>query len=553
MISATKFKLIEELLAELSSNELIWLNGYINGFVSQYKNANTNTIEPATTIKKLTVVFGTETGNSKKLATALAAQARQKGAVVKLTSIEQLRFQELPKEENLFFIISTHGEGEPPSSARKFYEFIHQTDVKLTNTKYSVLALGDSSYPLFCKAGEDIDRQLEKLGANRIVPLQKCDVDYEDDAALWFANVLKTIETKQTEIKTIVQAKEKTSGRKIYNGSIINNINLNDRGSNKATFHIEIAVDEAADYKPGDALAVLPKNRKEVVGAIIELTSVDPNKIIQTAKHNDTVQNLLTEHLNICYLHTSTIKKYAALTGHEIPDVRMDLIDLLRIFPLKSNEQFVDVIQFLFPVAPRLYTISSSPAAHEREIHITVSKKSFVYQNEQRFGLCSEFLGDMKNGSLLRFYIHKNKNFSLPEPDKNIIMVGPGTGIAPFRSFLAERNAMGSPGKNWLFFGEQHFVTDFLYQTELQDYLSMGVLNQLTLAFSRDEKEKKYVQHRMLVHGDKLIQWLNNGAYFYVSGNRQMANDVEQTLLSLIGKQQLQKLKTEDRYQTEIY
>ena len=491
MISATKFKLIEELLAELSSNELIWLNGYINGFVSQYKNANTNTIEPATTIKKLTVVFGTETGNSKKLATALAAQARQKGAVVKLTSIEQLRFQELPKEENLFFIISTHGEGEPPSSARKFYEFIHQTDVKLTNTKYSVLALGDSSYPLFCKAGEDTDRQLEKLGANRIVPLQKCDVDYEDDAALWFANVLKTIETKQTEIKTIVQTKEKTSGRKIYNGSIINNINLNDRGSNKATFHIEIAVDEAADYKPGDALAVLPKNRKEVVGAIIELTSVDPNKIIQTAKHNDTVQNLLTEHLNICYLHTSTIKKYAALTGHEIPDVRMDLIDLLRIFPLKSNEQFVDVIQFLFPVAPRLYTISSSPAAYEREIHITVSKKSFVYQNEQRFGLCSEFLGDMKNGSLLRFYIHKNKNFSLPEPDKNIIMVGPGTGIAPFRSFLAERNAMGSPGKNWLFFGEQHFVTDFLYQTELQDYLSMGVLNQLTLAFSRDEKEKK--------------------------------------------------------------
>lgn len=552
MISTTKFKLIEDLLAELTPHELIWLNGYINGFVSQHKNANNNTVD-ATTIKKLTVAFGTETGNSKKLASGFAAQARHKGAVVKLTAIEQLKLQELPKEENLFFIISTHGEGEPPSSAQKFYDYIHETDAKLANTNYSVLALGDSSYPHFCKAGEDIDRQLEKLGASRIVPLQKCDVDYEDDANFWFANVLKTIDTTKTEIKTIAPKKEKTNGRKIYNGTIINNINLNDRGSNKATFHIEIAVDEAPEYKPGDALAVLPKNRKDVVDAIIELTSVDPNKIIQTAKHNDTVQNLLTEHLNICYLHTSTIKKYAALAGHEIPDVRMDLIDLLGIFPLKSNEQFVDVIHLLFPVAPRLYTISSSPVAHEREIHITVSKKSFVYQNEQRFGLCSEFLGDMKNGNLLRFYIHKNKNFSLPEADKNIIMVGPGTGIAPFRSFLAERNAMGSPGKNWLFFGEQNFVTDFLYQTELQDYLSTGVLNHLTLAFSRDQKEKNYVQHRMVTHKNEVMQWLNAGAYFYVSGNKQMANDVEQTLLSFIGKDQLQKLKKEERYQTEIY
>ena len=553
MISTTKFKLIEDLLAELTPNELIWLNGYINGFVSQHKNANNNTIKPASTIKKLTVVFGTETGNSKKLATGFAAQARQKGAVVKLTAIEQLKLQELQKEENLFLIISTHGEGEPPSSAQKFYNYIHQTNVKLANTKYSVLALGDSSYPLFCKAGEDVDRQLENLGANRIVPLQKCDLDYDGDANFWFANVLKTIEATQTEIKIIAPAKEKTSGRKIYNGTIINNINLNDRGSNKATFHIEIAVDEVPDYKPGDALAVLPKNRKDVVDGIIELTSVDSNKIVQTAKHNGTVQNLLTDHLNICYLHTSAIKKYAVLTGHEIPDVRMDLIDLLRIFPLKNNEQFIDVIQFLFPVAPRLYTISSSPAAHEREIHITVSKKSFVYQNQQRFGLCSEFLGDMKNGSILRFYIHKNKNFSVPEPDKNIIMVGPGTGIAPFRSFLAERNAVNAPGKNWLFFGEQHFVTDFLYQTELQDYLSTGVLTDLTLAFSRDQKERNYVQHRMLTHKDELIQWLNNGAYFYVSGNKQMANDVEQTLSSLIGKEQLQKLKKENRYQTEVY
>lgn len=552
MISAAKLKLIDDILNELKHEELIWLNGYLNGFVSGNKKEN-HPLTESPVPKKLTMVYATETGNSKNLALRFAAQAKQKKAVVKLVSIDQFKVDDLPKEENLFFIVSTHGEGEPPAAARKFYDYIHQTEVKLNNVKYSVLALGDSSYPLFCKAGEDIDLQLEKLGARRMVPLQKCDVDYAGDADKWFGEIFREIETKTSEVKIAVPAKEKSGGRKIYNGAIVNTINLNDRGSKKTTFHIEIEAEETPDYKPGDSLAVIPKNRKEVVAAIIALTSVDPNKIVETTKYTDTIQNLLTEHLNICYLLSSTIKKYATFTGHTIPDVRMDLIDLLRLFPLKQKEQFIDVIKILLPVAPRLYTISSSPSTHGSEVHITVSKKSFVYQNEQRFGLCSEFLGDLPVGSTVRFYIQRNRNFSLPEPHKNIIMVGPGTGIAPFRSFLAERDAIGAPGKNWLFFGEQHFVTDFLYQSELQNYLSTGVLNKLTLAFSQDQNEKKYVQHRLLTHKEELVKWLNEGAYFFISGNKQMAVEVEQTLSSLIGEKEIQRLKTEERYQKEIY
>jgi sulfite reductase (NADPH) flavoprotein alpha-component len=572
MLGELKLKQLHELINSFSKEELIWINGYLSGIVADGKTngavraSNENNIHTAT--KKINLVFGTETGNSKRLVAHFATLAKKKGIRVKQTALDQYRLTDLTKEEYFFVVVSTHGEGEPPIAAKKFYDHIHQNELTLPNLKYSVLALGDTSYPLYCKTGEDIDTQLDKFGANRIVPLQKCDVDYEDDAEAWFEKVINTLqsETIPSQPTAVVQpVSKKASGKKNYNGTILTNINLNDRGSNKQTFHIEIGADEPIEYEPGDAIAIIPVNKKIIVDHIISVTGIDRNIIIETAKAKGTAEQLLTDKLNICYLLTSAIKKYAVITSQEIPDVRMDLIDLLRIYPVKYPSLFVEVIKILSPIAPRLYSISSSPAAQgNQEIHLTVSRNSFRVKEEQRFGLCSDFLGDLPVDSPVTFYIHKNRSFRLPEPAKDIIMIGPGTGVAPFRAFLAERDASGAAGKNWFFFGEQHFTTDFLYQTEIQNHVQTGVLNKIDLAFSRDQSEKIYVQHRMLEKAAELYEWISNGAFLYVSGTKDpMSKDVENTLLQIFeeqgkkskeeAKKYLDQIKEENRYHKDVY
>ena len=571
MIGELRLKELHEFFENYSKEELIWVNGYLSGLVNHGKvNGNNNVAvseHKAVSSKKITLAFGTETGNSKKLATQLAAAGKKHGVIVKLSDLSQYRITDLPKEEFFFVVISTQGEGEPPIPAKKFYDYVHENQLSLPNLKFSVLALGDTSYPMFCKTGEDIDAQFLKFGAKQVVPLQKCDVDYEEDAKLWFEKVLQVVEN-QTAIPTTITAPaaaKKATGKKYYNGTVLTNINLNDRGSNKATYHIEIGTDEPLAYEPGDTLGIVPKNRAEVVVRILSITGMEAHKVIETAKATATVTELLTHNLNICYLLSSTIKKYAALVQQEIPDTRMDLVDLLRIYPVKDAAQFEEVLKLLMPIAPRLYSISSSPAAHgENEIHITVAKNAFLLQDEQHYGLCSEFLGDLPVNAAVTFYVHKDKNFKLPAADKDVIMIGPGTGIAPFRSFLAERDATGASGRNWFFFGEQHFITDFLYQTEIQSYVETGVLTNISLAFSRDQQEKVYVQHRMKEKASEFFQWIDTGASIYISGTKDpMSKDVEQALLQLIeehgkktneeAQQYLEQLKKEGRYEKDVY
>ncbi len=573
MLPESKLKTFLELVQSSTKEELIWINGYLSGLVT-----NGSTVAPvaappagaaaATTTKRISLVFGTETGNAKKLATQLAAVAKKRGVNAKLTGLDQYRFADLVKEEYLFVVISTQGEGEPPIPAKKFYEYIHANQLQLPNLKYSVLALGDTSYPMYCKTGEDVDLQLNNFGAKRVVPLQKCDVDYEEDALEWFEKVLTTLE-KQTAPAAApavtAPATKKKAEKKFYNGTIQSNINLNDRGSNKQTYHIEIATDEEIEYEPGDTIGIVPRNRPEVVDRIISLTGIDPELEIETAKAKAPVRELLASNLNICYLLTSTIKKYASIIAQEIPDTRMDLVDLLRIYPVKDADQFKEVLQILIPIAPRLYSVASSPEGHGRnEVHITVARDRFLAQDEQRYGLCSEFLGDQPVGSSLTFYVHKDKNFKLPGAEKDIIMIGPGTGVAPFRAFLAERDATGATGRNWFFFGEQHFVTDFLYQVEMQNYVQTGVLTKLDLAFSRDQAEKIYVQHRMQQQAAELYKWIEGGASVYISGTKDpMSKDVETALLKIIGEEgklsadaaakYLEQLKKEGRYSKDVY
>ena len=579
MLTGHKLKALQELIAASSKEEIAWINGYLTGLVSNgHSNGNGNGHAAATsigsgqsvttTIKKVTLAFGTETGNAKKLATNLAAVAKKKGINAKLIGLDQYKITDLPKEDYFFVVISTQGEGEPPLPAKKFYDYIHENQLTLPDLKFSVLALGDTSYPLYCKTGEDVDARLDGFGAKRVVDLQKCDVDYEADAQRWFEKVLQYLENSTASIPTIaptaVPAEKKAAGKKYYKGLVNTNINLNDRGSNKQTFHIEITSDEKVEYEPGDALAIIPENKKWVVEKILQLTGIDRDLEIQTAKKTASVEQLLTKHLNICYLLSSAVKKYATITQQEIPDTRMDLVDLLRIYPTKNPEQFAEVVKMLPAIAPRLYSISSSPNAHDGEVHLTVGKHSFQAKNEERFGLCSEFLGELPVGTTITFYIHKNRAFKLPAPDKDIIMIGPGTGVAPFRSFVAERDSTGAIGKNWFFFGEQHFITDFLYQTELQNFVATGVLTNLDLAFSRDQVDKIYVQHRMLQKAKELYSWIDNGAYIYISGTKDpMSKDVENALLQIIEEQgnkskeeavkYLEKMKDESRYEKDVY
>lgn len=568
MLADVKLKVLEELIKNSSNEELIWMNGYLNGIVKNkiISSAPATTVSEGTT-KKITIVYGTETGNSKKLATEFAAKAKQNHVHAKVIGMDQYRLTDLAKEEYLLAVISTHGEGEPPAAAKKFYDHIHNNGFKLEKLQYGVLALGDTSYPLFCKTGEDVDEQLNKLGGNRIVPLQKCDVEYDDEANTWINTVLKNITTPKKDAATVVVAPVVApvakKGKQTYSGKVLTSINLNDKGSNKETYHIEIEA-EGLEYQCGDSIGILAENDSQIVTDIIATVNVDGNKSVEFKKEKFTIYELLKRKINIIHLTERLVLLYATATGHAIPAGRYDLLELLKKYPVKNAAQFEEILVTLNAVSPRLYTIASSPVAHEGEVHIVVVKDTYTVNDKKRFGLCSDYLSKLKVNGKQQFFVQPNKRFRLPAENKDIIMVGPGTGIAAFRSFLAERDATGATGRNWLFFGEQYFASDFLYQTEIQNWFETGVLNKVNLAFSRDQKEKIYVQHKMLEHGEALYEWLNGGASFFVCGKKHpMSTDVENTLLQIIekygnknadeAKKYLEYLEEEGRYEKDVY
>ncbi len=569
MLAEHKLKVFRELITQSSREELIWMNGFLAGLVASESAEDAATTGAGTTpsasrIEKFTILFGTETGNSKKVATEFATQAKKAGFKAKLTGLDQYRLTDLEKEEYVFFVISTQGDGEPPLTAKKFYDHIHSQALKLDKMKYSVLALGDTSYPLFCKAGEDVDAQLGKLGARAVIPIQKCDTDYATDAATWFAQVMKLLNEGGNTNGPAQPAAKKAKGKKHYAGTILANINLNDRDSSKQTHHVEIEAGEDVSYEPGDSLGLIPHNKKETVDNILSVTGADGEAEIGFRNEKLTLREALTRRINIVYLPERVVKQYAAVVQQDIPDTRIDLLDLLRIYPVKDAAQFEQVIAILEPMAPRLYSISSSPETHGNEIHLTVARDKFSINNELKYGLCSDHLCQLQEGITVDFHIHKNNQFRLPAPEKDIIMIGPGTGIAPFRSFIAERDASGAEGRNWLFFGDQKFTSDFLYQTEIQNWAQTGVLSKVNLAFSRDQQSKIYVQHRMLENADELWQWIDSGAYIYICGARYpMSTDVENTLLQIIERQggktiaeaieYLDKMKEENRYLLDVY
>jgi len=560
MISPEKKKQISEFIDSLDKQEQIWTNGFLEGVL----NGTASPVSPVPKVsgenKKITIAYGTESGNSKKIANLFASRAKQEGIHAKLVSLDQYRLTDLPKEEYFLTVISTQGEGEPPSSAKKFYDHIHQNGFKLPKLKYGVLALGDTSYPMFCKAGEDVDHQLGNLGGERIVEIQRCDVDFENEAHSWMNNVIQKISGIQPAAQPLAKPVKKSSGKKIYQGEILTNINLNDRGSSKKTHHIEIACEEVY-YKPGDSLGIVPHNPIAAVEAIIAFTGIDAERTFVHRNETCTAYELLHKKLNIVYLPERVVAKYAAHVGLEIQSVKTGLLDLVKRYPVKDAAHFEIFLQQLEPTTPRLYSISSSLETVDGEVHLTVARDAFSIEEELKYGLCSDLLCSLQTGAKIDFYIHHNDQFRLPDDDKDVIMIGPGTGIAPFRAFLSERESAGARGRNWLFYGDQHFTSDFLYQTELQQWMDNGVLHELDVAFSRDQSGKIYVQDKIRQRAADFFQWLENGATLYVCGAKKMSEDVEKTILELVKKSGLQEdaetylneLKTSGRYQKDVY
>lgn len=553
MLSESKLSLLQQLVQNASTEEIIWTKGYLAGFLD--KNLIKNTVpsienHTAVTVKPL-IIYGTETGNSKKVASSLLANFKKNKIQAKAIDVFQFDIAKLEKENLVLFVMSTQGEGEFPQNAISFYESLKMSNLNLNKVSFAVLGLGDSSYPLFCNAGVLLDEVLLEKGANRILPLVKADVDFAETVSIWESDLQEVLQNFGSNVTNEVKPVSSTvaSGKKNYLGKISHKVVLNDTGSNKETYHIEIESDDEISYEPGDALGVFPRNKEEEIKAI-------------ATYFNEENYSILADK-NIRGLSKKSLEAFSKLFELQIIEDRANLLDVIQKYQPKKVK-FEEIIALLLPIAPRLYSISSSSEAHDGQVHLTVNLNKFKVGEEIKSGLASEFLADFPLGEPMEFYIHKNQNFRLPSKETDIIMIGPGTGIAPFRSFLAERDVTGAEGKNWLFFGEQHFVLDFYYQTEIQEWLTTGVLTKLDTAFSRDQERKIYVQDRIREKAKAFNNWLENGASIYICGQKNpMSQDVEQAIVEVISKERnitvseakqiLEELENQGKYQKDVY
>ncbi len=558
---------ITELARQSNRDELLWISGYVAGLAGGHiahpaadSPLMDMPVNGSAAITTATVIYGTETGNAKKIATQVAALLKQQKIVVKLVDAAQYKVENLAKEKNLLIIISTQGDGEPPLAAKPFYDYLKSGTAALHGTNYAVLALGSTAYPLFCQTGIEVDEWLKRSGAKALLPLVKCDEDFDAEVNTWIADLQQlTRSAAQPAAQTVVK-----KGKAKVRAEVTFNILLNDEGSRRQTHHIELKLLDQFAYTPGDAVGIYPHNSAHAVQQIIALSGMAADYAIRYKEEEYVLSDLLRYKLCIVHLSLRTIDKYATLTGYDIPETRMDLYDLLRIYPVKNTEQFIAAVGLLDAIAPRLYTLSSSPAAHEGELHLTVLRLPVMHEEKTNYGLCSDYLSQLEAGTVVDVFLHQHKHFQLPPHHADIVMIGPGTGIAPFRSFIAERDVAGASGKNWLFFGEKDFVTDFYYQTELQAWHDTGVLHNIDLAWEHGPGEIKTVTDALLLQAEELWQWINSGAYIMISGEKDpMSKAVEDALLTIAQQQGghdeasaalwLKQLSKEGRYAKDVY
>ena len=561
-----------------------WMEGFITGLKHQSNSINNNIREKNDSETLINILFGTQTGNSESVAEDLSNFALSNGFKTQINALDDIEMNNLSKMKNVAIITSTYGEGEMPDNAQLFWNALSSnTAPQLNNMNYSVLALGDTGYEEFCHAGKLLDTRLEQLGAKRIIKRIDCDVDFEDLAEKWINSVVPKF---NPEKKLDVVNKDKTesivkswSRKNPYEAIISYNTLLSGPNSNKEIIHYEIDLgDSGLKYEVGDSLSIIPRNKQLLVDQIIE--RLHTSKDFIPSGHEIDIENLLKFKFEIL-TPTKRLIEYVEKIAEDselslilekkdskaLDDFKwgMDVLDFMNLNPKVDFivEKFLDLLK---PLQHRTYSISSSINKYDNKVHLTISSVRWKNKKRDYNGVCSTYLADDCNeNEKIKIFFTPNKSFRLPEDkDKDIIMIGPGTGIAPFRAFLQEREVTNSSGKNWLFFGDQTRDNDFIYEDELKDMLNKNILTKLDLAFSRDQKEKLYVQHKIYENKKEFFSWIENGSIIYICGDAtKMAKDVEDIILKIISEEKncsfndsidyLNKLKKEKRYLRDVY
>ena len=594
-------KLLNQILPRLTEGQKIWLNGYLSAsptgsfpieeISGDEVQAITNSAITAT--KEVTVLFGSQTGNSQSIAKKFAKNLQADNFEVTLVSMSDFKLNSLKKLQHLLIVVSTQGEGDPPDNAIQLHEFLASKRApKLDNLQFSILSLGDSSYEKFCQTGKEFDERLAALGATRIAPRVDCDLDFDDAADNWLTDVQgklnelitgsSSASVKLHQDTEIVTEEFIYSRKNPFQAQVLENLNLNGRGSNKETQHLELSLENAdLQFEPGDSLGIYPKNNEALVAALIAELGWDEEEQIQMKDSPaQSLKDALISNFEITVLSKPLLTKLASFTSssqlHDLLQVEntqqlreylygRDLLDVAQDFKpwTISASEFISTLR---KIPARLYSIASSQKANPDEVHLTIGTVRYEVNGREREGVFSGACADqVEVGDTLPVYVHHNPNFKLPQNSETpIIMIGAGTGVAPYRAFLEGREELGAGGKSWLFFGDQHFVTDFLYQTEWQRWLKVGVLTRMDVAFSRDTEQKVYVQHRLKERAEEIYKWIENGAVIYICGDeKHMATDVHATLLKIIEEQgrktseeavaYIQNLQQQKRYQRDVY
>ncbi|MEB7601197.1 sulfite reductase (NADPH) alpha subunit [Raoultella ornithinolytica] len=573
---------------DFTPTQLAWVSGYFWGVLNQHPGAVAAAPAQAAEVPSITLLSASQTGNARRVAEALRDDLQAAQLNVKLVNAGDYKFKQIASEKLLIVVTSTQGEGEPPEEAVALHKFLLSKKApKLEGTAFAVFGLGDTSYEFFCQSGKDFDSRLAELGGERLLDRVDSDVEYQGAAAEWRTRVVEVLKARApaatpaqlatsgavNDIHTSPYTKEAP-----LTATLSVNQKITGRDSEKDVRHVEIDLgDSGLRYQPGDALGVWYQNDPALVNELAELLWLKGDEPVSVDGKTLPLAEALTWHFELTVNTANIVENYATLTRSEtlLPLVgdkaqlqhyaaTTPIVDMVRFSPAQLDAQAL--IDLLRPLTPRLYSIASSQAETENEVHVTVGVVRYDIEGRARAGGASSFLADrVEEDGEVRVFIEHNDNFRLPaNPQTPVIMIGPGTGIAPFRAFMQQRAAEGAEGKNWLFFGNPHFTEDFLYQVEWQSYVKEGVLSRIDLAWSRDQQQKVYVQDKLREQGAELWRWINDGAHIYVCGDaNRMAKDVERTLLEVIAEfgamdaeaadEFLSELRVERRYQRDVY
>ena len=591
-LDANQLVSLQQVTSNYSPLQLAWASGYLAAKSESGQSVPLSVASAAVAAKTLTILYASQTGNAKGVASKLAESAKAAGITVALKNTADFKAKSLKNETHLLIVASTNGEGEAPDDAIEFHEYLlGKKAPKLPNLSYSVLALGDSSYEFFCQTGKDFDERLKALGAKQVAPRVDCDVDYDSDSESWTLKIVETLKEDLTQKDAVLApvvdlptagAASQYTKQNPYAAEFSLSQKITGRDSAKDVRHIEIDLGESGlTYQVGDALGVWFENDTSLVAdlvATLKLTGEEKVKLkVNGANQVFTLTDALTSELEITQTAPAFVEFWAKISGDKaLTAIAADkntarvyagehqIIDVIKAAETEIDPQFF--VEALRKITPRLYSIASAQAEVEEEVHLTVGLVSYDADGEPRTGGASSFLANrLEEGQKVRVFVEHNDNFRLPQNnDTPVIMVGPGTGVAPFRAFMQQREADEATGDNWMFFGDQTFTQDFLYQVEWQNYLKSGLLTRMDVAFSRDQAEKIYVQDRLKEQAAEVFAWLERGAHLYICGDaNRMAKDVHQVLIEIISEQgklsaeqaeqYLKDLRSNKRYQKDVY